>query len=178
MTVALPLIVRAATSGDVEAIADINVKAWQLAYRGIMSDSYLEGLEQNQAVAAQRHRDRIDGQHGPPTFELVAEHDGAVVGWLRAGPTRDDDRHESQGEIWAVYVHPQVWRAGVGSALMTAALARLASDGYTEATLWVFEENARARLFYERFGWTADGGTEFFERSGRRVIEIRYHRPL
>lgn len=61
---------------------------------------------------------------------------------------------------------------------MTAALARLASDGYTEATLWVFEENARARLFYERFGWTADGGTEFFERSGRRVIEIRYHRPL
>jgi GNAT superfamily N-acetyltransferase len=178
MTAESPIIVRAATSADAEAIADINVKAWQLAYRGIMSDSYLDGLAKGKAVAAQRHRDRIDRPHGPRTFELVAEHDGEVVGWLRAGPTRDDDRHETQGEIRAVYVLPDAWRAGVGSALMTTALERLSNDGYTKATLWVFEENARARLFYERFGWTADGATEVFERGGRRAIEIRYHRPL
>jgi GNAT superfamily N-acetyltransferase len=102
---------------------------WQLAYRGIMADRYLDELEKEKAEAAERRRDRITRPYGPRTSELVAEHEGEVVGWLREGPKRDDDRHETQAELWAGYVHPDAWRSGVGSALMTAALERLAIEG-------------------------------------------------
>jgi RimJ/RimL family protein N-acetyltransferase len=62
---------------------------------------------------------------------------------------------------------------------MTVALQRLADDGYSEAVLWVFEANAQARGFYERFGWRPDGATEIFERGGGQAVEtIRYRRSL
>jgi ribosomal protein S18 acetylase RimI-like enzyme len=172
------LAVRDATVGDARAIAEAHVKAWQVAYRGIMPDSYLDELSDDFAGQVARRRVHIAAPDEPRVFNLVAEDDGAVVGWLAAGPSRDDDRHEAEGEIWAVYVHPDSWRTGVGSALMTAAIGRLADEGYTEATLWVFEDNARARRFYERFDWRSDGATEIFERGGGQAVEIRYRRPL
>jgi ribosomal protein S18 acetylase RimI-like enzyme len=170
--------VRQATIGDARAITEANVTAWQVAYRGIMPDHYLDGLDKEKAGAAQRHRVHIASPDDPRTFDLVAEYDEEVVGWLAAGPSRDAESHETEGELWAVYIHPDYWRSGVGSALMTAALERLVNDGYTEAILWVFEANKRARGFYERFSWRPDGATEIFERGGGQAIEIRYRRPL
>jgi GNAT superfamily N-acetyltransferase len=170
--------VRAATTGDARAIAEAHITAWQVAYRGIMPDRYLDELGDDMAGHVGRRRVHIAAPDEPRVFNLVAERDGDVVGWLAAGPSRDDDRHEAQAEIWAVYVHPDAWRTGAGSALMTAALDRLTTEGYSEASLWVFEENARARGFYERFGWRPDGATEIFERGGGQAIEVRYRRPL
>ncbi len=37
------------------------------------------------------------------------------------------------------------------------ALRTLAAGGSTSARLWVLEDNARARRFYERRGWRRDG---------------------
>jgi GNAT superfamily N-acetyltransferase len=173
-----PISVRAATIDDAESVTDINVKAWQTAYRGIMPDQYLDELDNDRANAAQRHRVHIAQPNDPRIFDLVAECEGEVVGWLGAGPTRRDDQNATQGEIWAAYVRPDMWRSGVGGRLMAAALERLAADGYTEAVLWVFEENAGARAFYEQLGWRSDGATALFERSGCRAVEIRYRRFL
>ncbi|MEZ4596674.1 MAG: hypothetical protein R3C32_07425 [Chloroflexota bacterium] len=38
--------------------------------------------------------------------------------------------------------------------------------GLAEATLWVFEANARARTFYTLHGWLPDGGTASRRSSG------------
>ncbi|MFZ0170635.1 MAG: GNAT family N-acetyltransferase [Acidimicrobiales bacterium] len=170
--------VRPATIGDAEAITEAQVAAWQSAYRGIMPDRYLDALDKDKASAAQRHRIHIALPDDPREFALVAEYGGEVVGWLSAGPSRDDDPHESEGEVKAVYVHPEYWRWGAGGALMAEALEQLAGDGFTEAVLWVFEENRRARGFYERFGWRPDGASAIFERGGGQAVEIRYRRPL
>jgi hypothetical protein len=40
--------------------------------------------------------------------------------------------------------------------------------------LWVAEANPRARRFYEREGWTADGGVKIEEFGGRPLREVRY----
>lgn len=173
-----PITVRAATIGDAEAITEAHVAAWQSAYRGIMPDRYLDDLDKDKASAVRRHRVNIASPDDPRNFSLVAEYAGEVIGWLSAGPSRDDDRHDGEGEVKAVYVHPDFWRSGAGGALMTAALEQLAADGFTEAVLWVFEENRRARGYYERFGWRPDGASAIFERGGGQAIEIRYRRPL
>jgi GNAT superfamily N-acetyltransferase len=170
--------VRPARIGDAEAITEAHTTAWQVAYRGIMPDRYLDELEQQKPSSVARHRVYIVSPDDPRTFDFVAEYDDELVGWLCGGPSRDDDRRDTTGEVWAIYVHPDYWRSGVGGALMTAAFKRLVDDGYTEAVLWVFEANGRARGFYERFGWRPDGGTAFFERGGGQAVEIRYSRPL
>jgi len=172
------IVVRDATVGDAQGIAEANMRGWQVAYRGIMPDRYLDELADDLESHIARRRVHIAAPDEPRVFNLVAERDGAVVGWLAAGPSRDDDRHETQAEIWAVYVHPDAWRTGAGSALMSTALERLVDEGYTEATLWVFEANPRARRFYERHGYRTDGATSIFERGGGQAVEIRYRRPL
>jgi hypothetical protein len=57
-------------------------------------------------------------------------------------------------------------------------MARLAARGCREATLWVLDTNTRARTFYERKGWAADGATQVDEVWGATVTEVRYRGPL
>jgi ribosomal protein S18 acetylase RimI-like enzyme len=57
-------------------------------------------------------------------------------------------------------------------------VAHLAAHGFAHGVLWVFEDNERARRFYQAHGWSPDGGREDFEFGGCRVPELRYARPL
>jgi ribosomal protein S18 acetylase RimI-like enzyme len=61
---------------------------------------------------------------------------------------------------------------------MDAALDRLVSAGFSEATLWVLDSNARARRFYEAGGWSADGAQKRDEDRGFPVTQVRYRKPL
>jgi len=161
---------------DAERIADLHVRSWQVAYRGLFPDGYLDGLSFEMASRTEQWRLRIAQ---PEAVTLVAEIDGVVAGWATFGPNRDEDvSDKTVGEIWGIYVDPEQWRRRAGTALMARGLEEMVAAGYAEATLWVLEGNRRARRFYERFGWRPDGATEWFEREGSRVIEIRYRRPL
>ena len=98
-----------------------------------------------------------------------AEEAGRVVGFASVGDSRDEP---GKGELFAIYVLPEAWGSGAGSALMTSALEALCS--YSSATLWVLEDNPRARRFYEREGWILDGGRRDEELLGMTVAEVRY----
>ena len=45
---------------------------------------------------------------------------GEVLGLVNTGPSRDADGLSSTIEIWAIYVAPEHWRRGVGSAVLMA----------------------------------------------------------
>jgi hypothetical protein len=66
----------------------------------------------------------------------------------------------------AVRAHEEAWDAAL------AALAGI--DGAAAASLWVVEANARARRFYEREGWVANGRSRETPLGPR---EVRYRRP-
>jgi ribosomal protein S18 acetylase RimI-like enzyme len=169
-------LVRPPTLADAERIADLHVRSWQVAYRGLLSDRYLDGLSFETASRTEQWRLRIAQ---PESVTLVVEIDGVVAGWASFGANRDEDvSDDAVGEIWGIYVDPELWRRQAGTALMARVLEEMVAAGYAEATLWVLEGNRRARRFYERFAWRPDGATEWFERDGSRVIEIRYRRPL
>lgn len=64
-------------------------------------------------------------------------------------------------EEWleGLYVAPERWGTGLADALHGEALDLVRGIGSTRCHLWVLEDNARARRFYERRGWRQNGET-------------------
>jgi GNAT superfamily N-acetyltransferase len=165
--------VRRAAVEDAAAIAVVHVRAWRVAYHGLMPDELLDGLSVTRRET--NWREALTGEQGPEV--LVAMHDGVVVGFCAAVfPSRDADAGEHVAEIEATYVDPDVWGAGVGRALMVVALAGLRAGESHAVTLWVLAENHHARDFYAQFGFEPDGAQTTDERSGQP--EVRLHASL
>ena len=114
-----------------------------------------------------------------PRFQtLVVVLDEAIVGFAAMGP-RDFSAVESAvGELYAIYVLPDIQGRGVGRALMAETVDRLRSDGFGDAVLWVFEDHPRSRRFYEQTGWSADGGTKDETWLGTTAPAVRYRIAL
>ena len=161
-----------AVADDVDAVANLHVLAWRAAYRGLLPDDYLAGL----SVGARR---RLWGDLLDTGLQLLlAWRDGLLLGFVSSGASRDGDALAHVGEIYALYVHPDVWGTGVGLRLHDAALAALSAQQLRETTLWVLDGNTRARHFYSRHGWEADGTARLEEVPGARLRELRYRRAL
>ncbi len=94
-------------------------------------------------------------ERSPGTVLLVVEEAGRLLGTAGAGPNRGEER---VGELSSLYVDPQQWGRGLGRRLHDAALEHLGREGWSEAILWVLEDNIGAQRFYERLGWRLDGG--------------------
>jgi ribosomal protein S18 acetylase RimI-like enzyme len=147
------------------------VGTWQAAYEHVFGAERLAAIDVR--VREERWRERLaepERRH----VVLVAEDEGSVVGFASCGESRDT---AGEAELYAIYVLPESWGSGAGPALMRAALERLGADGFSTATLWVLEDNPRARRFYEREGWSIDGGRNG-EHLGVRISEIRYRIAL
>ena len=161
--------IRPATEDDALAIETIRVRGWQTAYRHVFPAADLDALP----VDPERWRARI-AVPPPGWTTVVCEDDGNVVGFASTGPSRDEDE---LGELYAIYVDPDAWSTGAGRALMAAAESALAA-AFDAALLWVLEDNPRARGFYERAGWGADGVRKAEERFGVRAAEVRYRKDF
>ncbi|MDP8969750.1 MAG: GNAT family N-acetyltransferase [Actinomycetota bacterium] len=165
--------VRAADSSDAAQIAGVHVRSWQVAYRGQLPDEMLDRLD----IEA-RTRSWHQLLTGRTTTVLVASRNGAVIeGFVATGPSRDHDAAPDVGEVYAIYVEPEVWGSGLGSALLDAAVDEL-STCYRTATLGVLRSNVRTRRFYEHHGWRPDGSSKVDDRGELQLDEIRYRTEL
>lgn len=162
-----PVTIRRAAADDAPAIAEVHVASWRSAYRGMMSESFLEELSIQER--AEGWRSTIED---PASVVLVAERAGVVAGFVGGlAPATED------AEIDSLHVDPAAVGAGTGAALLHAAEAALAERGSTRARLWVIEDNERARSFYEREGWRFNGVTERLSACDG-ALNARYVRDL
>jgi ribosomal protein S18 acetylase RimI-like enzyme len=164
--------IRQMAPSDMPAVAQSHRRAWQVAYRGILSDALLDDLCQDefernwQAVLRQLNR-----------TTLVVEREGRVIGYVAFGPSHNGgESGAAAGEIVGLYVHPDHWGQGAGGQLLTEALAQLAQRGVTRAIVWTMRDNALARRFYETHGFRLDGYGRESERHGERFTEVRLSR--
>ena len=171
------LTIRRASSEDAAEIAEAHVRSWQGAYRGLIPQDYLDGLDPAQRLAWWEQI--LASVDWSASGVLVAENDSGVAGFVSYGPARDDDKGQDPiGEIMAIYLAPVAWGQGLGRELMAAALAGLGAAGYAQATLWVLESNERARGFYDAAGFKPDGAVKEDESHGFVLREVRYRRSL
>ena len=85
----------------------------------------------------------------PDGETYIAFEDDEAVGVVSVG----------HGVLQTLYVMPEFWSRGIGSALHDLALVRLGQTNVQEAHLWTLTENHRARAFYEKRGWSLTGRT-------------------
>lgn len=113
-----------------------------------------------------------------------------IIGYASFGPERDVDGAPLPGragrdgrpkprcaELYALYVTPAWWSTGAGRDLMCRVLEETRAGGYQRIILWVLEQNARARQFYERSGFRLDGRSYRPDWLGG-VTEVCYARDL
>jgi ribosomal protein S18 acetylase RimI-like enzyme len=87
-------------------------------------------------------------------------------GWL------DEPPIPGEAHLWQLFVLPDRWGAGIASALHDRAIAAMRAQGYERARLFTPIENARARGFYERRGWSR-AGQGFDSEMGLQLVEYR-----
>ena len=98
---------------------------------------------------------------------FVAEDAGEPVGSVSVG-----------GEfLRTLYVVPEHWRTGIGTALHDHALERLSARGCGRAKLWTLEENWNARRYYEKRGWTLTDETRVVP-FPPNPIDVQYAKEL
>ena len=106
--------------------------------------------------------ERWDAAH--PELRLVAERDGAVVGWAALSPYSDRRCYRGVAEE-SVYVSAAARGRGVGRALLEALIARAEADGYWTLLAGIFPENAASLALHSSAGFRVLG---VHERLGER----------
>jgi L-amino acid N-acyltransferase YncA len=134
--------IRAAAASDAAAVARI----------------YNEGIAERLATFETRSRTAAEVaawlEQGLPF--LVAEQQGAVVGWARVSPYSDRCVYDGVGEH-GVYVARSARGAGIGRMLLEALCGEAAGRGFYKLTSRVFTDNGPSRAVHIAAGFEEVG---------------------
>lgn len=142
------MLLRKASTNDASAMARLNVDTWRLAFRGIISDTYLSSLSYEDRE--QGFKELLD-QGDELSFALVVENQqGAIIGFAMGGRDRESLKPQS-GEIYALYVSEAWQKQGVGRKLVQAAADHLYQLRIPSLVLWTPAAGS-ANGFYKALG--------------------------
>src|SRR5690242_14522113 len=110
----IKVIIREATLSDVPAIARIHMDSWRTAYRGLVSDYYLDNLRLEDRVA--RWQQRLTDPQVREFAYVAQDPSGTVVGF-GSGIPDTTDRPDYKSELRALHISPSHQRAGLGRRL-------------------------------------------------------------
>jgi ribosomal protein S18 acetylase RimI-like enzyme len=167
---------RGARRGDEAAIAEVHIRSWQAAYRGLIPDDYLDALSIEERSEVWRRI--IDESTEPGSGCIVVEEGGRIVGFAHLCPCRDEGADPGTGELTTIYLLKEHWHRGLGRALLEGAVVQLSEAGFGVATLWVLGTNVAAQRFYEATGWVPDGATRINDFGAFSRRDLRYRREL
>ena len=160
-------IIHPATIDDAKAIARIQVETWQSAYRGMISDDFLDAM----SVEERTYRWSEILQR-PEQATFVAEVEGqGIVGFASGGPEREG-REDFRGELFGLYVLPERHGQGIGRQLVATFAQWLLNSGFESMMVWTLADNP-FRRFYEHLG-----GKLFCEKDieigEQKLVEVAY----
>jgi len=110
---------------------------------------------------------------------MLAEVEGQLAGHVAirsAESAPRGSREPGLAHFWQLFVKPAWQGSGVALELHDEALREAGERGFTTIRLYAAEGQARARRFYEREGWVAQGPPS--ELPGFRMPVVEYRRPI
>ncbi len=133
---------RPAVAADLESIQTVARAGWHAAYDAILGQSAVETTVKTW-YSETSLQSRIESAN---RVFLVAVDAGEIVGFVDGGPSSDGP---CAAVVSALYVHPNRWNEGIGSALLERLFERFQGADYDDVWLAVLADNAVGRAFYE-----------------------------
>lgn len=156
--------VRQARHADLSAVQSVVSDSWRAAYADLLPEDALAFIADESRFLPEDALATV--VESDDVLFLVALVDGRLVGELQFayGPETHTFVSPAEGEVelQSLYVDPDYWRRGVGSALVDAGFDHLRDDD-DAALVEVLTANEAARRFYREQG---------FEPYGERTIEL------
>ncbi|MEZ5815386.1 MAG: GNAT family N-acetyltransferase [Alphaproteobacteria bacterium] len=146
--------IRKAHPDDFHDIAKIHVLGWQAAYADIVDNEYLQTLSVEQRAQNWKRYLRDDTNR----IYLAINEQNQPVGFSSCGTTQTFPKNVRpedfpyKGGLLALYLLPEYYRQGIGTALFTRAAQGLKKLGHNAMCTWSLEENIRAQAFYKSMG--------------------------
>jgi ribosomal protein S18 acetylase RimI-like enzyme len=143
--------IREATDDDISTIRALAREAWTEAYADAIPESVVEDAVAEWYAEGTMSRLLADEEQ----VSLVAiDAEGGIVGFSH-GATDGDD-----GDVLRLYVSPDRWGEGIGSALLEAMEERLTEMGAERVQAMVLADNEMGNAFYEDRGFEKTGEAE------------------
>ena len=159
------IVVRQATAYDIDAIAEVQINAWQANF----CNEQLDKAINNAFCRALKKRWALQFEKGYEV--LVAEDQHEVLGFV--GFCMHTDATQI-AEINAFYLNNYSLHSNIGQLLCHAALQAIKKNGYQQAAIWVLEDNNQMKSFYESLGFAATPMVKHSEMDGQTAHEIEY----
>ncbi len=154
--------VRSITEKDLKAVYELYAAAWKSGYKGLLPQDFLDEL------TPKRWEGRFleEGSFAALEGEKIVAHCHA-----RAAA---EPQMNGWGEIHTLYVHPDFWRKGYGTAVFRQAEKWLFQKGFADIYLYVLDGNTRAMSFYRSRSYIPNGDTVCCEVGGAMVTDYRF----
>lgn len=138
--------------GDESLLAYIQTESWKSGFKNILDpDTLTKCTNIDKATAMYK---RLLEQNIGNGYLLRVDGNPHCIAWWDAA--RDSDM-VGYAELICIHSLSDNWRKGYGSKMMETVLNDIKNAGYSKVMLWVFEENERARCFYEKHGFETEG---------------------
>lgn len=161
-------IIRTATLGDENRLAQVHIQSWQEAYKGLLPQEYLDQLPLELENRIKMWKSILAN---PKRWAWVAENSqGIIVGFVLFGPPRDPDK-EGFIELGAIYLLASEKGKGIGFSLLSAGFNKMKDLGYKRSYCWVLENNPTIK-FYERSGASYTTQIKEDEIGGKKFKEL------
>lgn len=159
--------IRPATTSDAENIALLHASSWKKAYRGLLSDAYLDN-----DLESERKNIWIPKMVGLKSseFVLLAEDESGLLGFVAVLDKRAD---HLDAFIDNLHVRWDLKGQGIGKQLMKAVAEKLLESNRKSVYLFVLNGNHAAEKFYLSRGAKL-GETETIEFGGKIVEHTRF----
>lgn len=161
--------IRKVKSGDAETLAYIQTESWKVAFNIILSKEDLEKYT-NIDKATEMYRMLLSKNIGNGFILSIDDVPHCIAYWDKAR----DEAMEGYSELICIHSLCTNWGKGYGSMMMEYILKEIKKAGFQKVMLWVFEENNRARSFYEKHGFVLTGKSKKF----CDAIEVEYCKDL
>ena len=165
--------VEIASPEDVEGIINVQDETWIATYPneelGITRADVISHVESRRDKARENWRKRIEEKEGVRRIWVAKNETGGIVGFCLA------TKNETENQIQAIYVLPNIHGGGIGKRLINEAINWLGSD--KPVSVSVAKYNTNAIGFYKKVGFQEVEDAPIVENvvfpSGRSIPEIK-----
>lgn len=162
------IIIRKVEPKDIQSVVDIQVNGWKTAYKGIISDDFLESMNKEEKIN-KRKKDYNK------TGFIVAELKNEIVGFCRYidNNTYSKNLDYIDCEILALYVKVDLKYRGIGTKLFEYVKHEFQTKNKSKMILWCLKENDPSKKFYKKMGGKIVEEKEI-ELKGKKYREVGF----